>query len=134
MARKFDAIDEWETYVVGTDNGSERELFEEHPEQALTCEVRHLSAREIDQYERILYRVRNQSQVGEAAATFAKKLFCENVRNVKNYAPRGVALESSEAVWADGEKCVIDDIVEALRQRSRLEDGLAKKLSSRSAT
>lgn len=134
MARKFDAIDEWELYVPGIDNGAERQLFEDKPEEAFTVEIRHLSDREINQYERILYRVRNQGQVAEAAETFAKKLFCENVRNVKNYAPRGTGLTTSEEVWAAGEKCVVDDIVEAIRQRSRLEDGLAKKLRSRSAT
>jgi hypothetical protein len=128
VARKFSAIDDWETFVPDIDD--ERELYEENPEEAFTCEVRYLTAREVKEYDRVFRKARHESQIANLAEQYAKKIFCENIRNVRNYAPEGVELKTSEEVYDHGEPHVINKISEAIKDRSRLEAGLAKKLSS----
>lgn len=131
MGRKFSSIDEWETYVPNVDG--EQALYADDPDAAFTVELRFLTARELKEYEKIL-RVQHASQIDAAAREYAKKLFCDNVRNVRNYAPRGEDLTTGEQLWEHGEPQVINDISKAMQDRSRLEAGLAKKLSSPSVS
>jgi len=132
VGRKFRTIDEWEIYVPGVDDGADRFDFDE--EEAFTVELRFLSAREIKEYERILRKAKSQSEIAMVADEYARRMFVDNVRNVRNYAPRGVELTTAEEVWNDGEPDVINDITAAIRNRSRLEAGLVKKLRLESGT
>lgn len=132
MGRKFSVIEEWEVYVPDVDDGADRAEFDEA--EAFTVEIRYLTARDVKQYERILRTAKTRSEMDRVAEEYARRMFCDNVRNVRNYAPRGVDITTSEEVWNEGEPCVINDITRAMRERSRLEAGLAKKLRSQSAT
>jgi len=137
MARTFDALQEWETYVpaVDGDAGPERELYAEAPDKALTCELRYLTAAQIKGYERVVFRnLKAANQVRDKGEELARRMFTENVRNVRNYAPNGRPLTTGDEVWDDGEPEVINDLSVAMQSRSRLEEGLGKRLSSRSVT
>ena len=132
MGRRFQQIEEWEIYVPGVDDDADRIDFEE--DEAFTVELRFLSARQVKEYERILRKAKHKSEIPGLAEEYARRRFCDNVRNVRNYAPRGVDLTTAEEVWQEGEPAVINDINAAMQDRSRLEAGLAKKLRSASAT
>lgn len=128
MARKFSMIEEWETYVPGIEESLDRSEYDE--EDAFSVELRFLTARELKEYERMLHSITHKSQIRKAAAEYARKMFCDNVRNVRNYAPCGVDITTSDDLWNDGEPHVINDITAAMKDRSKLEEGLAKKLKS----
>lgn len=131
MARIFDRINEWETYVP--DIGNERALFASDPGNAFTVEIRYLNARAAKQYDRIWQRAAVDDALIKADEADLR-MFAENVRNVRNYAPNGEMISTGGQLWEQGERVVIADIQAAIQLRSRLDAGLEKKLNSRSST
>lgn len=132
MARKFDAIEEWETYVPLC----ERQCFAKTPNEAFTVEVRYLSARERRQLDtKIMVAAASDASDAHAVAERAAKgIFCSNVRNVRNYAPNGTPIETAEAFFDQGEADMVNEVEAAMRNRQVLDGGLAKKLRPPSAS
>lgn len=141
MARIFEDIAEWETYVPDIDN--ERALFIDSPDEALTVEIRCLTAEERDAFIDSMQRAIDAESTKARGKTaphiarkhhdrMAKRLLSECVRNVRNYvmpARLGGAITTGAELAERGEDAVKGDIIEAVLSMSRLSEGLAKKLN-----
>lgn len=126
MARVFDKVDEWEVYVPFC----ERAAFVNDASEAFTVEIRFLVARERRELDRRIMAAveRDASGAAAVAEAMARRLFCENVRNIRNYSPNGTEIKTSELLFDEGEPDIVNEIEGAMRNRSLLDGGLAKKL------
>jgi hypothetical protein len=134
MARVFETIDEWELWIPPL--GDEREIFEHDPDQAVTMEIRHLVTKEQrDHYNRIAERYKKTGAAGSAEIQSMRQMFADNVRNVKNYGTADHPITNGAEMFDfEGDNAMIDAVTLALLSRSRLDEGLAKKLKSGSGT
>lgn len=129
MARIYGKLDEWELWVPE----DERDLFEDDPDKALTMELRHLSRKELERYanerEKSLKRRSRKSN-----EDLARAFVTENVRNVTNYVMAGEPIRSGDDLFENGEPSLIAEVVQALTDRGKIDEGLGKNLNGLSDT
>lgn len=135
MARHRMKIDEWELYVPNVDEGAERHLFQEKPDQAITMELRFLSKRERDYFQRIAQRAEKGPEERKKLFNEFRRMLDENVRNIKNLTVEGgIPVTTGVDLFESDEEDIKSDVAEALMSIGSLEAGLVKKLSSPSAS
>lgn len=126
MGISREAIDEWEEYVPDVEG--QRELFFDDPDEAMTVEIRFLSRDDLKQYTRAIERANRGQPASKADTKLAEQMFSENVRNVRNLVIADVPIETGADLYASNEVELLRDISEALIVRSKIDNGLAKKL------
>lgn len=132
MARERSAIELWELYVPKVDD--ERQIFVENESSALCMELRHLTKRERDHYSTIASRAGKSIESRQRAESAMQELFESHVRNVRNYKIGEMQIQTGLDLYEHGEEDIKTDVTLALFDRGHLEDGLAKKLRSLSAS
>jgi len=131
MARHFQMIDEWETWIP--DVGNEREIYKVDPDNALTMELRHLTKEQVQQYTNAARRY-VLSGDETAAKTNIDGMIQNHVRNITGYSIDGVAIVTGIDLCERGEEVIKSEAIKALLSRSSLDEGLAKKLNPRCAS
>lgn len=113
MARDIKKL-EWHRYIPKWDD-------QDKDENPIEMELHPLSQSDLSQYGRIgeLLKKKNQdSYVSE----LSKKMFVDNVRNIKNLKCNGVEIKDSEALWNLGISQLINEINEAILDISKLQE------------
>jgi hypothetical protein len=132
MARKYEQLDQWETWVpdvMTTEGANEREIFKHNPEEALAMELRFLSLEKRKKYERIASASLRVGLVDDdKAEQYMRQLFADHVRSVKNYWMDGKPVTTGEQLFDAAETDLMLEVTRALLHRSALDRGLAKKL------
>jgi hypothetical protein len=127
VARNRIKLDEWELYIPNVDG--QRESFEAGDGTAITVEIRHLTKRQREMYQRLVAQAAHRPEKRASVKTKMRDLIAENVRNVQNYVIEGEPiLTGAELFDADDDEDLVADITKALFSRGHLEGGLAKKL------
>jgi hypothetical protein len=133
MARHRTTIEEWELYVPDVDE--ERQLFVEHPEQAITLEIKFLTKREREYFQRVAQRAAKGPEQRKRAEGELKRMLEDHVRDIKNVTiDDGAPVATGADLWESQEEDLKKDVAEALMSIGHLEAGLAKKLSTPSAS
>jgi len=133
MARHRTTIEEWELYVP--DVGDERNIFLEHPEQAITMELKFLSKREREYFGRIAQKAEKGPEERRRAATELRRMLDEHARNITNVTiDDGTPVVTGGELYDSDEEDLKQDVANALMSVGHLEEGLVKKLSTPSAT
>lgn len=133
MALNRTTIDEWEVYVP--DIGDERQLFVVDPDQAVTMELRFMTKREREHFQRVAERAEKGPVERKRAEGELKKMLSEHVRNITNVTVNdGHPVVSGADLWECDEERLKADVARALMEIGFLEEGLAKKLSTPSAS
>lgn len=135
MARNRTAIDEWELYVPGVDEGAERELYQERPNEAVTMELKFLTTRERNHFARVAARAEKGLKQRNRYERELKRLLVEHVRNIRNVTVDDVdPVTTGTDLWDSNEDDIKTDVAHALMDIGHLDAGLGKKLSSPSAS
>lgn len=127
--RNYSRLDEWELYIPDIDNG--REVFKTNPEEVITCEIKHLTRRELQTYLKASKHVANSNTITPQDERMVEQMFSECVRNVQNYTMNGEQISDGKQLYDLGETDIIGDIAGAIVSRATLDAGLAKKLNGR---
>lgn len=117
----------WITYApdcaVGSKNN--RDL---PPNEQVTVEVHPLNFGEQQRYNEMM-RLKGKPNRGgfkTNAAEINRRMFCDNVRNPKNITFEGTAVKDPGLLYDEGSIEMINDIVEAIQDQSKLEEGEQK--------
>jgi hypothetical protein len=133
MARHRGKIEEWELYIPNVDD--ERYLFVENPDEAITMELKLMSKRERERFGMLAMKADKGPIERAKMSREFKKVFDEHVRNIKNLTINdGDPVTTGADLYESDEEDLKTDVTRALMQIGHLEAGLAKKLSSPSAT
>jgi len=126
---------EWQDFVPSA-YGIRASLLDGTDPNPVTVEIRPLTAKQARTYERItVLKFRKSGEIDASnAEEVAKRIFTDNVRNVRNYSDRdGHPIESGEDLWDRGEQELVAEVNAAIKNLSELEAGRLDRLRSRSA-
>jgi len=99
----------------------------------LTCEIHWLSGSEYRRYRRMIVLKQVHGETKTNIEQINKKILTENVRDIRGYEMAGIAIRSGADLFDHGEPDLVDEILDAVTNVSRLEDGLGKQLTELSA-
>lgn len=136
VARRFEGkLEDWIEYVPNL--WGERELFDVDPDNAITMEIHHLSKADLNKYERMYMSASKRGgNTTSREQEQLKELLKNNVRNIKNVdSPYdGEPITDGGELFERGEGDLVFEVTQALISRSKLEEGMVKKLRLRCVT
>jgi len=133
MARHRTTIEEWELYIPKVDD--ERELFASGDPEAITMEVKFLSKRRAEHYQRLARKMEKGPEHRKRWNTELRKMLVDHVRNITNVTvDDGAVVSNGGDLYDSKEEDLKTDVARALHEVGHLSEGLGKKLSTPSAT
>lgn len=131
MAIVLSSIEEWEEWIPP----GERALFERDPDGATAMDLKFMTKERREHYERLAKRYKGQGMVSSADKKATRQLFDDHVRDIRNLSVGGVEIiDGGQFYDVDGLDVLQLQVIQALMERSTLEEGLAKKLRQASAS
>lgn len=111
MARNIKKLD-WHLYIPKWD-GNDKD------ENPISVEVHPLNHFELQKYGKASEEAKKDP---EYTLNLAKKMFVDNVRNIKNLKVNDVSIETSDALWNLGISQIMNEISECILDLSKLQE------------
>lgn len=133
MGLNLTKLDEWSLWVPDIDDA--RRAYADGDDSVVMMELRFLTKAQRDQCQRMLSRMGKNGASSSADESSLRRIFEDNVRNVRNVHEGDRAITTGGDLYdLDGMDAFLAMVFEALFHRASLEEGLAKKLRSPSAS
>lgn len=103
-------------------------------EEPVTMEIHWLSGAEFRKHRRGLVMKQQHGDLKTNADELNEKMMGENIRNVRNYSMDGAPITDGASLFLFGEPDMVEEVLDAITNITRLEKGLGKASSSPSDT
>lgn len=119
MARNVKSPGEWVQYIP--------EAFgNRDDDEPVTVEIHWLSGAEFRKYRRQLVLKQQHGDLKTNTEEINARLMEDNVRNVRNYSVNGEPIKDGHDLFMRGEPDIVEEVLDAITNISRLEKGLGK--------
>jgi len=126
MGLEFDKFDEWERWVPSIQG--QREEAKTSPDTAASMELRYMTRVERKRFLRLAAKVSAGVMDDADHDKALRDILNSHVRNVRNINAAGSPVTEGGQLLNTDDDSLIYEVTQALRERSTLEAGLAKKL------